>query len=84
SGEASAALGAYHYADLRLAYTLRPAGDSRIGALRFTLLVRNITDQLYFSNGWGYRYRFAGAETFDQGLYPQAGRNILLGLGIDL
>ena len=83
SGSAASALDAYHYADLRLAYTLRPRGDSRLGALRLTLLVRNVTDQLYFSNGWSYRYNFDGAETTLQGLYPQAGRNVLLGVGLD-
>ncbi|MEM9930567.1 MAG: TonB-dependent receptor, partial [Bacteroidota bacterium] len=51
--------------------------------LRFTLLVRNITDQLYISNGWSYRYNFAGEETLLKGLFPQAGRNLLLGVGVD-
>ncbi|MEM9527976.1 MAG: TonB-dependent receptor [Bacteroidota bacterium] len=83
SGDPAAALEAYHYADLRIAYTLRPQGDSRLGALRVTLLLRNITDQLYFSNGWSYRYRFAGEQTLQQGLFPQAGRNFLLGVGLD-
>jgi iron complex outermembrane receptor protein len=83
SGADAATLDAYHYTDLRIAYTLRPSGDSNLGALRFTLLVRNLTDQLYVSNGWSYRYNFDGAETSLIGLYPQAGRNVLLGLGLD-
>lgn len=83
SGDAAARLDAYHYSDFRLAYTLRPGGKSRLGALRFTLLVRNVTGELYFSNGWSYRYTFAGAETVLQGLYPQAGRNVLVGVGVD-
>lgn len=83
SGTESAALDAYDYTDLRVAYTLRPQGDSRLGALRFTLLVRNLADNLYVSNGWSYRYNFAGAETALVGMYPQAGRNVLLGLGLD-
>jgi iron complex outermembrane receptor protein len=83
SGTEGAALEAYHYADLRLAYTLKPQGDSRLGALRFTVLVRNVTDQLYVSNGWSYRYNFAGDETLQKGMYPQAGRNVLVGLGLD-
>ncbi|WP_020571493.1 TonB-dependent receptor [Neolewinella persica] len=67
---------------------MNPAGDpARIEkpgpSLRFTLLVRNLTDQLYVSNGWSYRFNFAGAETSTIGLYPQAGRNVLLGLGLD-
>lgn len=51
--------------------------------LRLTLLVRNLTDQLYVSNGWSYRYNFAGEETLLKGMYPQAGRNVLVGLGLD-
>jgi len=67
---------------------MNPAADpARIEkpgpVLRFTLLVRNLTDQLYVSNGWSYRYNFAGSQTADIGLYPQAGRNVLLGLGLD-
>jgi iron complex outermembrane receptor protein len=83
SGTEAAALDAYNYTDFRLAYTLRPQGESRLGALRFTLLVRNVTNQLYVTNGWGYRFNFAGDETLLRGMYPQAGRNVLLGLGLD-
>lgn len=83
SGTESAALPAYDYSDFRVAYTLRPQGESNLGALRLTLLVRNVTDKLYVSNGWSYRYNFAGSETSTIGLYPQAGRNVLIGLGLD-
>ncbi len=83
SGTEAAALEAYDYTDFRLAYTLRPQGESRLGALRFTLLVRNVADNLYVTNGWGYRYNFVGEETLLKGMYPQAGRNVLLGLGLD-
>ena len=82
TGDPAAALDAYHYADLRLGYTLTP-GAGPLGAVRLTALIRNVTDQLYFSNGWGYRYRFAGESTLLQGLYPQAGRNVLVGLSVD-
>ncbi|WP_116125083.1 TonB-dependent receptor [Lewinella sp. IMCC34183] len=77
SGAAESRLDGYYYADLRLGYTL----DRRY---RLTFLLRNLTDQLYSSNGWGYRYRFDGVATTDRGMYPQAGTNLLLSLGIDL
>ena len=83
SGSEASRLDAFYYADARLSYTLTPAAGNTIGAVRLTLLARNVTDQLYFSNGWSYRYNLAGAETTLQGLYPQAGRNFLLGLGFD-
>ncbi len=96
SGTAGAALEAYTYADLRISYALATGSRPKLNApataaasrqagptLRFTLLVRNVTDERYVSNGWSYRYNFAGAETLLKGLYPQAGRNVLLGLGVD-
>ena len=83
SGTEGAALEAYDYTDFLLSYTLRPQGESRLGALRFTLLVRNVADNLYVSNGWSYRYNFAGSETLLKGMYPQAGRNVLVGIGLD-
>lgn len=67
---------------------MNPGADRTMPAkrgpkLRLTLLVRNLTDQLYVSNGWSYRYNFAGEETLLKGMYPQAGRNVLVGLGLD-
>lgn len=81
SGAAEALLPAYYYADLRLAYDFRVA--PRAPRARLTLLVRNLTDQLYFANGWGYRFRAGGEDGFTQGLYPQAGANVLAGLSVD-
>lgn len=47
--------------------------------VRVTLLVQNLFDALYETNGWSYRYRL-GQDTFvDRGYYPQATRNYLLG-----
>jgi iron complex outermembrane receptor protein len=77
SGAPGSRLDAYYYSDLRLSYDL----DRKY---RLTFLLRNVTDQLYFSNGWGYRFRSEGVATTLQGLYPQAGRNFLLSLGVTL
>ncbi|MBB4079290.1 iron complex outermembrane receptor protein [Lewinella aquimaris] len=76
SGAEESKLDGYYYTDLRLSYTL----DDRY---RLTFLLRNLTDQLYSSNGWSYRYRFDGAPTTLQGMYPQAGRNFMLSFGVD-
>ncbi|MCP9236444.1 TonB-dependent receptor [Lewinella sp. JB7] len=77
SGAEESKLDGYYYTDLRLSYRL----DQRY---RLTFLLRNLTDQLYSSNGWSYRYRFDGAPTTLRGMYPQAGRNFMLSLGVDL
>ncbi|NJC25934.1 TonB-dependent receptor [Neolewinella antarctica] len=82
SGFEQSALDAYYYADLRVSYRFAPT-ESPLGALRLTFLVRNVTDRLYVSNGWSYRYGTAGAETTLKGMYPQAGRNYMVGLGFD-
>ncbi len=84
SGEEDSKLDAYHFADLRFSYGFKRKARTHFPAdIRLTLLVRNVTDNLYSSNGWSYRYRFDGAPTADIGMYPQAGRNFLLGLGFD-
>ena len=83
SGEEASRLDSYYYADFRVNYTLRPGWNRGPKALRFTFLLRNLTDQLYDSNGWSYRFRLDGVAGSTQGRYPQAGRNFLLGLGVD-
>lgn len=90
----SASLDAYFFSDLRLNYTLRTDFIKEIG---LTVLVRNLFDAKFSSNGWNYRYISAGydgrpddpyteleqGDTYHlQGYYPQAGRNILVGLNL--
>ena len=83
SGADASRLDPYAYADLRLSYALTPRAGGFLSGLRLTALVRNLTDAEYESNGWGYRYRADGEEVLLRGVYPQAGRNFLLGLGVD-
>ncbi|MFZ2899692.1 MAG: TonB-dependent receptor [Saprospiraceae bacterium] len=80
SGGAGAVLGAYFYGDLRITYSRPLKWMKRMEA---ALLVANIWDQLYSSNGWAYNYRFAGELYTDAGFYPQAGRNFLVSLKLD-
>lgn len=48
-----------------------------------TLLVNNVLDEMYESNGYTYNY-ISGGETVSENLYyPQAGRNFLAGLSIN-
>ncbi len=77
SGAEDSKLGGFYYTDLRLSY----AFDQRF---RLTFLLRNLTDQLYSSNGWSYRYQLDGDPATTRGMYPQAGRNFMLSFGIDL
>jgi len=70
-------LDAYFYSDFRLTYTLKL---QRIKEIGLSLMVNNWTNSLYSSNAWSYRYNFDGEVLVDQGLYPQATTNFLLGL----
>jgi iron complex outermembrane receptor protein len=49
-----------------------------------SLLLNNITNEQYVSNGYTYSYQYAGATTTENFYYPQAGFNFLIGLSIRL
>jgi iron complex outermembrane receptor protein len=66
---------AYATQDIRLKYTLKKGPT-------FTLLLNNVLNELYSSNGYTYSYRYAGATTTENFYYPQAGFNFLLGASI--
>jgi len=67
----------YFFSDLRLRYVWQ---TDFVKELELTLLLRNIFDAQFATNAWSYRYVFNGQVALDQGFYPQAGRNVLLGL----
>ena len=66
---------AYTTQDIRLKYTLKKGPA-------FTLLLNNVLNELYSSNGYTYSYRYAGATTTENFYYPQAGFNFLVGASI--
>ncbi|MDE2392830.1 MAG: TonB-dependent receptor [Cytophagales bacterium] len=68
-------LKAYSTQDIRLKYTLKKGPA-------FTLLLNNVLNELYSSNGYTYSYRYAGATTTENFYYPQAEFNFLLGASI--
>ncbi len=74
------AIDAYLTNDVRMSYDFQVKGIKNIG---LSLLVNNILDEEYSSNGytWGYYY---GADMLYQqnNFFPQAGRNFLLGLNL--
>ena len=78
SDEANA-LSPYFFSDLRVQYVIQPTFARRIG---LTLLVQNLFNEQFASNAWSYRYTFDGAPLLDQGFFPQAGTNFLLGLNV--
>ena len=72
-------LNPYFTNDIRLIYSFKPRFAQEIA---FTLLVNNVLNELYESNGYTYAYISEGRVTADNGYYPQAGRNFLAGVRV--
>ena len=67
---------AYLVNDVRLSYTLQ---DVLFKEVTFSLLVNNVLDEQYSSNGYTYSYIYGDMIT-ENFYYPQAGMNFLAGL----
>ncbi|MEZ5017946.1 MAG: TonB-dependent receptor [Flavipsychrobacter sp.] len=72
-------VGSYGLLDARVRYTIR---TSVIRELGLNLMLNNILDNKYESNGYTYSYRYGGANTTVNYYYPQAGFNWLLGVSM--
>ncbi|QSE97807.1 TonB-dependent receptor [Fulvivirga lutea] len=75
-------LDAYFVNDLRLSYTVL---SNHFKELTFSVLINNVFDELYSSNGYTFGY-FAGpgSEIRENYLYPQATRNFLASVTLRL
>lgn len=73
------AIDPYSFSNVRVRYALKP---STWGALELTFMLQNVFHAQYESNAWSYRYRYDGGTYVDQGFFPQAGRNYLIGLSL--
>jgi iron complex outermembrane receptor protein len=65
---------AYQTVDARISYSIFP---KKMREISFNLLVNNIMNTLYSSNG--YTYQYLGTNNF---YYPQAGTNFLVGMTV--
>jgi iron complex outermembrane receptor protein len=72
-------LDAYWLNDLRVQYTVLSSFAKEI---QINALVANVLNLEYSSNGYTYGYAYDGQRTDENFLFPQAGRNFLLGLNI--
>jgi iron complex outermembrane receptor protein len=70
-------LDAYLTNDIRLSWTIKPSWANEIA---FNLLVNNVLNEKYESNGYTYGYIDGGALTQENFYFPQAGRNFLIGV----
>ena len=79
SADDKTALDAYSFTNFRLNHTWKPTFAKEIN---FIFMVNNIFNQLYESNGWSYKYISGGNTNALVGLYPQAGRNFIVGVSV--
>ncbi|MCB9174849.1 MAG: TonB-dependent receptor [Flavobacteriales bacterium] len=76
TSNAKRALDVYQTVDGRLSYSIYP---KKMREISFNLLVNNLFNTLYSSNGYTYSYMYDGLIT-ENFYYPQAGTNFLMGL----
>lgn len=69
-------INAYQTVDGRLSYSIYP---KKMREISFNLLMNNLFNNLYSSNGYTYSYLYEGLIT-ENFYYPQAGTNFLVGL----
>jgi len=69
----------YWVSNARLGYDFKFAGVKNIN---LGLLVNNIFDKKYESNGYTYGYLLGGSRVTENFFYPQAGTNFLLSLNV--
>jgi len=65
---------AYLVNDIRISYAWKPG---LLKEIDFSLLVNNVLDQEYESNGYTWGFLYAGESYRENYYYPQAGRNIM-------
>ena len=72
-------LNSYFTNDLRAIYTIK---GKTLKEVNFSLLVNNIFNTLYESNGYSYSYISEKQTVTENYYYPQAGTNLLLGVNL--
>ena len=79
-------LNAFFVNDIRASYTIKPKAERRplFKEFSFSLLVNNIFNHLYESNGYTYSYIYDKQVTTENFYYPQAGTNFLLAVKVRL
>lgn len=76
TSNSSRTIEAYQTVDARISYTIFP---KKMKEISFNLLINNIANTLYSSNGYTYSY-IVGDMITENFYYPQAGTNFLVGM----
>ena len=72
-------LNSYFTNDLRAIYRLK---GKTLKEVNFTLLVNNLFNTLYESNGYSYSYIYENKTVTENFYYPQAGTNFMFGVNL--
>jgi iron complex outermembrane receptor protein len=75
TGNPARQLDAFFVQDVRLGYTLKPRG---MRELSFSLLVNNVLNEMYESNGYTWGFLAGPTEVRQNFFYPQAGRHFMM------
>ncbi|MDD2345243.1 MAG: TonB-dependent receptor [Bacteroidales bacterium] len=70
-------LNPYLVNNIRVSYDLK---TKYLKDLKFMVTANNVLDSKYETNAWIYRYYDGGVHKFEDGYFPQAGRNYMAGL----
>lgn len=70
---------AYLVNDLRFNYVIKP---KFVNEIAFSFMINNILNSMYVSNGWTYTYLTGGNYYTDNYYFPQAGRNVMMGIKV--
>lgn len=72
---------AYFFSNLQLSYTVE---NVLFKEMVFSLSVNNVFDKLYENNGYTWGYVYGGQRTIENFYYPQAGRNFMARVTLNL
>lgn len=81
TSNAARSIDAYFINDLKFDYAF---DWKSVKHLKISLLVNNVLDVKYETNGYTFGYRGGGSEVRENYFYPQAGRNFLLAMSVKI
>jgi len=79
TGNAARSIADYTLCDIRLHYSIQTKPFKELGA---TLMLNNVLNRKYESNGYTFSYQYGGNLTTENYYFPQAGFNWLLGVNM--
>jgi len=72
---------AYFFSNLQLSYKME---NVLFKEMIFSLSVNNVFDELYENNGYTWGYVYGGQRTIENFYYPQAGRNFMARITLNM